>query len=69
MMTHTRAAGMLIATLLICGCATTNNTNPPANGSAAKAPCAENTGSHLPAGNCSSTGRNYTHTDLGHTGQ
>jgi hypothetical protein len=54
MMTRTCAAGVLIATLLICGCATTNN--PPTNGSA-KAPCMENAGSRLPAGNCSSTGR------------
>lgn len=53
-MTRTLAAGLIIATLSICGCATTSN--PPANGSA-KAPCVENTGSHLPAGNCSSTGR------------
>jgi hypothetical protein len=69
MITRTLAAGVLIATLSICGCASTNSTNsPPANGSA-KVPCAENTGSHLPAGNCSSTGRNYTHTDPGHAGQ
>jgi hypothetical protein len=66
MTTHTRAAGVLIATLSIYGCATTNN-NPPAN-SSAKAPCAENTGSRLPAGNCSSTGR-YTQADRGQSGQ
>jgi hypothetical protein len=68
MMTRTLAAGVLIATLSICGCATTTTNNPPANGPA-KVPCAENTGSHLPAGNCSSTGRNYTHPDPGHSGQ
>jgi hypothetical protein len=57
MMNRTRAAGALIAILSICGCATTNS--QPATGSA-KAPCAENTGSRLQAGNCSS---------IAHTGQ
>jgi hypothetical protein len=60
MMTRTRAAGVLIAALSIFGCATTNNppaNNPPASGSAKAPPCAQNTGSRLPAGNCSSTGR------------
>lgn len=66
MMNRTRAAGVLIATLWFSGCATTNN--PPANGST-KAPCMENTGSRLPPGNCSSTGRTYTHSDPEHAGQ
>jgi len=52
MMNRTRAAGVLLATLLICGCATANN--PPANGSAKATPCMQNTGSRLPAGNCPS---------------
>jgi hypothetical protein len=67
MMTRMRAAGALIATLSICGCATTNN--PPANGSAKATPCVQNTGSRLPSGNCPSQGRTYTHADVGQTGQ
>jgi hypothetical protein len=55
MMTLTRAAGVLIAALSICGCATTNN--PPASGSAKAPACVQSTGSRLPAGNCPSTGR------------
>jgi hypothetical protein len=52
MMNRTRAAGVLLATLLICGCVTTNN--PPANGSTKAPPCMQNTDSRLPTGNCSS---------------
>jgi|HubBroStandDraft_1064217.scaffolds.fasta_scaffold09618_1 hypothetical protein len=54
MMNRTGAAGVLLATLVICGCATTNTNNPPANGSAKATPCMQNTGSRLPAGNCPS---------------
>jgi hypothetical protein len=53
-MNRTGAAGVLLATLVICGCATTNTNNPPANGSAKATPCMQNTGSRLPAGNCPS---------------
>lgn len=67
MMIRTCAAAVLITTLSICGCATTN-TNPPANGSAKAPTCMQNTGSRLPSGNCSA-GRTYTHQDIDQTGQ
>jgi hypothetical protein len=67
MTTRTCAAGILLAALALCGCATTNN--PPAKTARAPSPCLRPTASRIPDADCAASGRSYSQTDLNQTGK
>jgi hypothetical protein len=67
MTTRTCAAGTLLATLALCGCATTNN--PPAKMAQTPSPCLKSTASRIPDPDCAVSGRSYSQNDLRQTGK